>query len=229
MPPQVLPTSGSAATSGEAVKPPPGWTDFCKKNPVECKATNGNRELQGILLTPATWKVIQEVNHLVNRTIKPVSDMRHWGVVERWSIPKDGKGDCEDSALLKKQILIRQHKMPEEAILLTVVRLKNDDLHVGLTVKTDRGELFLDSDRPEILPVEKTGYPLVKRQSEKDPKKWVNIVGFIKVGGTDNQTSGTSTQQPSALHPDAAQNRQGQPKLRRPSAAPGRAAGTPRP
>ncbi len=33
--------------------------------------------------------------------------MDHWGVIEKWSYPEDGYGDCEDYALLKRRMLMR--------------------------------------------------------------------------------------------------------------------------
>jgi len=42
-------------------------------------------------------------------------------VVERWSYPDDGYGDCEDYALLKRRMLI-EAGWPREALLLTLVR-----------------------------------------------------------------------------------------------------------
>ena len=46
------------------------------------------------------------INHWVNETIKPLPDLEHWGVVERWSYLEDSYSDCEDYALLKRHMLI---------------------------------------------------------------------------------------------------------------------------
>ena len=35
-----------------------------------------------------------------------MTDMDHWGAVEKWSYPDDGYGDCEDYVLLKRRMLI---------------------------------------------------------------------------------------------------------------------------
>ena len=43
----------------------------------------------------------------VNDSIAPVTDLEHWGVVEKWSYPDDGYGDCEDYVLLKRRMLIQ--------------------------------------------------------------------------------------------------------------------------
>ena len=93
------------------------------------------------------------VNNWVNDTIKPMTDMEHWGVVERWYYPDDGYGDCEDYVLLKRRMLM-QAGWPREALLITVVRDKKGDGHAVLTVKTDKGEFVLDNqerERPALV------------------------------------------------------------------------------
>ena len=78
-----------------------------------------------------------KVNAWVNESIKPMTDLEHWGVVERWNYPDDGYGDCEDYVLLKRRMLM-QAGWPREALLITVVRDQKGDGHAVLTVKTDQ-------------------------------------------------------------------------------------------
>ena len=82
-----------------------------------------------------------KVNAWVNESIKPMTDLEHWGVVERWNYPDDGYGDCEDYVLLKRRMLM-QAGWPREALLITVVRDKKGDGHAVLTVKTDAANSF---------------------------------------------------------------------------------------
>ena len=104
----------------------------------------------------------------VNDTIKPITDLEHWGVVERWNYPDDGYGDCEDYVLLKRRLLM-QAGWPRQALLITVVRDKRGDGHAVLTVKTDKGEFILDNQNEDVLLWSETGYRFVKRQSQTDP------------------------------------------------------------
>ena len=90
-----------------------------------------------------------------------MTDLEHWGVVERWSYPDDGYGDCEDYVLLKRRMLM-QAGWPRQALLITVVRDKRGDGHAVLTVKTDKGEFVLDNQNEEILLWSETGYRFVK-------------------------------------------------------------------
>ena len=95
-------------------------------------------------------------------------------MVEHWSYPDDGYGDCDNYVLLKRKMLI-EAGWPREALLITVVRDKNGAGHAILTVKTDRGEFILDNLTQDILVWSETGYEFVKRQSQTDPNLWVSI------------------------------------------------------
>jgi predicted transglutaminase-like cysteine proteinase len=114
------------------------------------------------------------VNNWVNQTIKPLTDLEHCGVVERWSYPNDGYGDCEDYVLLKRRMLI-ESGWPREALLVTVVRDKKEEGHAVLTVTTDKGDYVLDNQTEHILLWSKTGYRFVKRQSQFNANVWVSL------------------------------------------------------
>ncbi len=125
-------------------------------------------------LTEKAMREIQQVNILVNHSVEAVSDMDHWGVVDRWDIPTDGKGDCEDYALMKRKILI-DRGFPRQALLITVVRDEQNEGHAILTVKTNSGEYILDNLNDEVKAVSRVPYRLVKRQSQEDPNVWVAL------------------------------------------------------
>ena len=159
-------------TVGDVARAPIGWVDFCLENKSECATTPS--EPRDVVLTSKAWTDMIKVNAWVNESIKPMTDLEHWGVVERWNYPDDGYGDCEDYVLLKRRMLM-QAGWPREALLITVVRDKKGDGHAVLTVKTDRGEFILDNQEPQVLPWTKTGYRFVKRQSQSDPNLWVSL------------------------------------------------------
>jgi predicted transglutaminase-like cysteine proteinase len=157
---------------GETSRPPIGWIEFCTEHPKEC-ATKPSAP-RDVVLAPKAWKDLVRVNKWVNDSIKPVTDMDQWGVVERWSYPTTGKGDCEDYVLLKRRMLM-QAGWPREALLITVVRDKKGDGHAVLTVKTDKGDFILDNQAEDVLLWSDTGYRFVKRQSQSDPNVWVAL------------------------------------------------------
>ncbi len=157
---------------GEPTRAPIGWVEFCVEYKPEC-ATRPSTP-RDVVFTPKAWADMVKVNAWVNDSIKPVTDLEHWGVVERWNYPDDGKGDCEDYVLLKRRMLM-QAGWPREALLITVVRDKKGDGHAVLTVKTNRGEFILDNQESQVLAWNKTGYRFVKRQSQSDPNTWVAL------------------------------------------------------
>jgi predicted transglutaminase-like cysteine proteinase len=157
---------------GEITRPPIGWVEFCVEYDPECKTKPSTP--RDVVLSTQAWKDMERVNLWVNSHVKPMTDMEHWGVIERWNYPDDGYGDCEDYVLLKRRMLT-QAGWPREALLITVVRDQNGDGHAILTVKTDKGEFALDNQTDDIRLWADTGYRFVKRQSQSDPNVWVAL------------------------------------------------------
>jgi predicted transglutaminase-like cysteine proteinase len=159
-------------STGEQTRPPIGWVEFCAELPKECEvAPSAPRD---VVLSARAWKDLVRVNKWVNETIKPMTDLEHYGMVEKWAYPDDGYGDCEDYVLLKRRMLMRAG-WPREALLITVVRESTGDGHAVLTVKTDRGEFVLDNQNEAIVLWSESGYRYVKRQSQSDPNVWVSL------------------------------------------------------
>lgn len=157
---------------GKAVSVPFGWVDFCARYKGECDTPD--LPAQDINLTPQTMKEIQRINKWVNVNIEPMSDLEHWGVTDQWDYPSDGKGDCEDYALLKRKLLI-ENGFPRQALLMTVVRDLKGEGHAILTVKTNKGEYILDNQESRVLMWNQTNYTYVKRQSQENPNVWVQV------------------------------------------------------
>jgi predicted transglutaminase-like cysteine proteinase len=165
---------------GGPVLPPIGWVEFCADNPSECRG--GTTTPRDITLTETSWEELSRINRLVNEAITPLSDMLHWGVPEKWSLPTDGYGDCEDYVLLKRKMLIDEG-WPREALLVTLVRDKNDEGHAVLTVKTNKGEVILDNQSKNVMLWTETGYRFFKRQSQSDENVWV-LLGDSRTAST---------------------------------------------
>ena len=157
---------------GGATRAPIGWVEFCAQNKSECDTKP--TAPRDVVLSPKAWTDLVRVNAYFNEQVKPVTDQEHWGVVERWSYPTDGYGDCEDYVLAKRRMLIKAG-WPREALLITVVRDKNGEGHAVLTVKTDKGEYVLDNQENEVLLWSNTGYRFVKRQSQADQNIWISL------------------------------------------------------
>jgi predicted transglutaminase-like cysteine proteinase len=160
------------ASLGDVTRAPIGWVEFCAETPGECRG--GASQPRDIVMSQAAWRDLLKVNRWVNETVKPMTDMDHWGVIEKWSIPTDGYGDCEDYVLLKRKLLI-DAGWPREALLITVVRDRQGEGHAVLTVKTDKGEFILDNQNENVVAWTETGYRFVKRQSQRDQNVWVSL------------------------------------------------------
>jgi predicted transglutaminase-like cysteine proteinase len=160
------------AAVGDVARPPIGWVEFCAEHASECKVAPS--EPRNVVLTPRLWRDLVRINQAVNGNIKPMTDLEHYGVVEKWAYPDDGYGDCEDYVLLKRRMLM-EAGWPREALLITVVRETSGDGHAVLTVRTDRGDLVLDNQNEAIVLWSESGYRFVKRQSQSDPNVWVSL------------------------------------------------------
>jgi len=160
------------AAVGDVARPPIGWVEFCVEHASECKVAPS--EPRNVVLTPRLWRDLVRINQAVNSNIKPMTDLEHYGVVEKWAYPDDGYGDCEDYVLLKRRMLM-EAGWPREALLITVVRETSGDGHAVLTVRTDRGDLVLDNQNEAIVLWSESGYRFVKRQSQSDPNVWVSL------------------------------------------------------
>jgi len=165
----VMPVSAGAIQIAGHAGPTPAWIAFCAQMPNECAYDMS--EPATIVLDPATWKAIVEINERVNDTIIPVTDQDHWGVADRWDYPDDGLGDCEDIQLLKRRLLT-EAGLPHRALRMTVVIDELGAGHAVLMARTDRGDFILDNKRKAVLPWQETGYRYVKREGS-DNAAWV--------------------------------------------------------
>ena len=184
-----LPPLTTAALKLGSLPAPWGWRDFCRKNPADCvaKKASGNGPFA---LTPENWRIIIDTNSKVNKSIEAVSDSDHWNKPESWDYPSDGKGDCEDYALLKRGLLIRAG-IPASALLMTVVINRKGEGHAVLTLASDRGDYVLDNQVNEILSWEDSGYRFVQRQSQDDPNEWTRLsngIGEVLVAAREKKS-----------------------------------------
>ena len=96
----------------------PAWTEFCEQHASECAIDLA--EPEAILLDPETLEMVEAVNRHVNHAVAPRGNIDHWGKIDRWDLPTDGQGDCEDYQLLKRKLLV-EAGLPRRALRMTVV------------------------------------------------------------------------------------------------------------
>ena len=167
----------SFAANGGVTQSPYGWLHFCRAQPAEC----GPAPLEPayIALTSRAWAELNQINTIVNRQIKPLGDEDHYRIYEQqilnwWTNPDDGKGNCNDYVLMKRKLLI-EAGWPKAALMMTVVIDHSGGGHLILTVQTDQGDLILDNMRDDIVAWDRTGYRFVKRQSARNQNEWVSV------------------------------------------------------
>jgi predicted transglutaminase-like cysteine proteinase len=162
------------AALGTVAKAPTGWLKFCEENPEECRPMAEER--RNLELTPELLQQLFSINAYVNDRVRWTSDAELYGKIERWTYPLD-RGDCEDMVLLKRRLLAKAG-WPLGTLLITTVEepAARNGRHAVLTVHTDRGELILDNQTPEILFWYETNYRYLTRQSPTDPNVWVSFL-----------------------------------------------------
>lgn len=160
-----------ATVSKKSASIPIGHAEFCQNNPGEC--TINARVIEAEPLTETKWKQLIQVNAAYNAAIVPVTDSDLYKVDEYWTYPS-GFGDCEDYALAKRRKLIDMG-WDASTLMMTVVRQTNGEGHAILMVRTDRGDLILDNQEGLIKLWNETPYRFLKRQSQFNSAKWVDI------------------------------------------------------
>ena len=173
-------TADPAEIVGEA-RPLAAWAEFCRRVPAECAVSPS--EPATVQLNAKVWQTIVSVNRSVNGSLRAVTDEEHWGVADRWDIPGDGAGDCEDFQLLKRQMLVREG-LPRRAMRMTVVIDEKGEGHAVLMIRTSRGDLILDNKTNAVQPWYETGYLFVKRESQ-DRIGWVSLGGATPDDGRE--------------------------------------------
>ena len=159
-------------TSANTTSIPVGHAEFCAARPAECTANNN--PVAAMPLTEALWQQLQAVNSHYNQTVVSVTDQDLYQVAEFWTYP-NGYGDCEDYALAKRRDLINSG-WPASTLLIAVVKQANGEGHAVLMVRTDRGDLVLDNQIGSIDVWNATPYKFIKRQSQADAGKWVDMI-----------------------------------------------------
>lgn len=150
---------------------PIGYYRYCQKYRERCERP---AEAASVELTRERWKVMIDVNNFANASVRPLTDLEIFGVEEKWEYPK-GVGDCEDYALLKRELL-HKNGFPLGSLLLTVGRDADGGGHAVLTVVTDSGDFILDNLEPKILLWRDAEIYFLKRQSGSEPNTWVSLL-----------------------------------------------------
>ncbi len=169
---------------GPQTSQPIGHYYFCQDNPNECSGIFG--DVPRATLTASLWKFIADIDMKFNKQISAMSDAQQWGKAEVWSYAESNAGDCEDYALEKRRALLGQ--IHPANLLLTVVTKPDGEGHAVLTVRTDKGDFFLDNLKAPMS-VDQSDYKVLKTVDPKNEGSWVRVEGWEKISGDDRSTA----------------------------------------
>lgn len=175
-----------ALEASQSISAPPGFSAACHKNSWMCSATRrgstGNQSLS----------LLRKVNASVNGSVKPMEDADNYGVAEKWTLPANGRGDCEDYAMLKMKRLI-EAGFGSDRLALSVVLDRRGRNHVVLIARMPNGDYVLDNQAGAVKPWMSTGYTFLARQSFVHKRTWqVALVG-PEARRIANRTKGRTT------------------------------------
>jgi len=120
--------------------------------------------------------LLKEVNNLVNSRVHQRADIEVYAQAEHWTrsgIGATAVGDCEDLAIEKRHQLLSRAFDPRR-MSFAVVFSPETGLHTVLVVRTERGDMVLDSAYPWIRRADRTPYSWISIQSTDDQMTWLS-------------------------------------------------------
>ncbi len=155
--------------TGEATSRPFGHMQYCATNPSDCRTQATLKAL-----APAAVGPLQSVNSSVNKSIKPITDQKQFGIRDVWSVNAKS-GDCEDFALSKRAALLRLGY--KAANLLMAMGHSGGEAHAVLVVRTLAGDYVMDNLNNAVLPVNQARVSITKIQSPANAAVWLRVTG----------------------------------------------------
>jgi predicted transglutaminase-like cysteine proteinase len=157
---------------GEPRLAPLAHTFFCIQNKGDCEGGAQGHIERSAMLPGSALREIADINADVNARIVP--ERNNEGVAgEKWLL-FPARGDCNDYAVSKRHALLSRG-WPSEALLLAEVVTTWGEHHLVLVVRSEGGDLVLDSLTDAILSWARTPYRWVRIQSPRDPRFWLAV------------------------------------------------------
>lgn len=158
-----------------AAAAPEGATALCRTYDWACAGATNDAPAGADVV-----KLAAQVNRAANAKIRPITDQKQYAVAERWTLPSQRGGDCEDYALYKKQALIKAGISPDRLLIAAVLDRKRQ-VHAVLILRSDLGDFVLDNMTNRVLGWNQTGYTFLRMQDPRQPSQWVAT--FVQAGG----------------------------------------------
>jgi predicted transglutaminase-like cysteine proteinase len=120
---------------------------------------------------------LQAVNRWVNRAIIYTEDRENWSSRDYWATAGETmrrrRGDCEDIAIVKYQMLLSLGLRPEDLYLTLVRDLARNADHAVLVVRSEGRFYLLDNALDAVLPADQT-YDYRPTLSFNNQSAWVH-------------------------------------------------------
>jgi len=132
-----------------------------------------------IVLTAAKLSELLRVNREINKAVAYKTDTENYGKVDLWTdgVKAGNLGDCEDYAIAKRNVLVKQLNYPRENLLMgTCFVPEANEWHAVLLVMAFEGVLVLDNRRDNLLFYDQTGYTQWRREDVSVSDSWVAFV-----------------------------------------------------
>lgn len=165
---QIQAFGGDFLPAARAVGAPVGFASACAKYSWLCRQKGGNN------VDPRTaMTMLENATRTVNRRVTPVNDVGG----DIWTLPTNGRGDCEDYALAKMKALI-DAGFPATKLALSVVIGPRDQNHVVLIARVDGTDYVLDNLNNSVKPWRRTPYTYLATQDFNSRSSWhVTLAG----------------------------------------------------
>ena len=159
-------------TERRLIKPPPGFTESCERYRWLCENQTAGAALA---INIDVLEIAQVINRRVNFVIASETDAENYGVSEYWTLPTNGKGDCEDFVLEKFKLLLGAG-LDRRDLSMAIVLDQAGENHVVLVLRHSSGDLVLDSLSSRILLWDQTGYIFLAMQSGANKTEWEVVI-----------------------------------------------------
>ena len=118
-----------------------------------------------------SYKLAERINSDVNASVTYKTDLEQYSTPEYW-VEAGTFGDCEDYALLKRQVLLKSGFAPKD-LHLACCWVETGEYHCVLLCNTDKGWFSLDNRFATPQIPSKCGYAWDKALNEETGKWYV--------------------------------------------------------
>lgn len=162
--------SAGQLAATRSIAAPEGFSSACQRYSWLCSSKGGAN-----MSDDKALELLSKVNRKVNTAIRPAEDTVVYGRSNYWTLPKDGRGDCEDYAMAKTKALL-DAGFPASKLAVSVVLDRSGNNHAVLMVRLSGGDFVLDNLTGTIKSWERTGYTFLARQKFDNKSTWEVIL-----------------------------------------------------